>query len=157
MISYKFIIASLGLMVLTGCGQQIPAGEESKYLFSLKSGETLGDNNGVVALHDAGIFIHPGDTTPTTATFNLDDKHRSIKLRPFIAKLDAGGEKNPDAGIVGVELLLDGKSVDKFLVDRNSNLEKTLEVKGVKSLAIRVDNGNGPGWDWFTVKVLSIQ
>lgn len=154
---YKFIIAVLGLMVLTGCGEKIPAGEESKYLFSLKIGETIGDKNGAIVLRSNGIYMHPGDTIPTTATFNLDDKYHSIRLKPFIAKLDAEGEKRPDAGIVGVEILLDGKSVDKFRVDRNSNLEKTLEVKGVKSLEIRVDNGGNTGWDWFTIKVLSIE
>lgn len=153
----KLVVTFLIGMFLFGCGRpQIPAGEETKYLFGLKTGETLGDKNGAVALREDGIFIHPGDTLPTIVKFDLNDKYESIKLKPFIAKLNAEGEKHAEAGTVGVDILLDGKSADKFPVDRNSNLQKIFNVKGVKFLEIRVDNGGSTGWDWFIVKVLSI-
>jgi hypothetical protein len=159
MCSYKVFIAGLALMILAGCGESKPqVGEESKFLFSRKITESLGDNVGTVALKQDGILIHPGATTPTSVTFGLDGKYSSIVLKPFISKLDAEGEKHADAGIVGVEILVGGKSIEKFSVDRNSNLEKTLDIKGAKSLEIRVNNGNGtPAWDWFTVKVSSIK
>lgn len=158
---YKLLATTLGLMLLAGCGDsgpQIPAGEESKYLLSLKTSESLGDRVGAVSLSESGILIHPGETTPTTVNFALDGKIHSVVLKPFIAKLDEEGQKHADAGVVGVEFFVDGKSVDKFQVDRSTNLDKTVDVKGAKALEIRVDNGNGtPIWDWFTVKVVSIK
>jgi len=153
--------ACLGLTALVGCsdtGPGVPAGEESKHLFSLKSAESVGDQTGGIALNDRGIFLHPGQQTPTTVSFNLDGKYRSIGLKPYIAPLDDAGKGDPAAGVVGVEVLVDGKSVDKFQVDRNFNLEKNFELKGARLLEVRVDNGNGtPAWDWFHLKVVSIK
>jgi len=157
---YKLLAAMLGLMFLAGCGdsgQQIPAGEETKYLFSLKSGEVIGDKVGGVSLDERGIHIHPG-LTPTAVVFNLDGKIRALTYNPFIANLDAEGQKHPEAGVVGFEVLVDGKSVEKMTVDRTSKLEKTLELKDAKVLEFRVDEGNGtPAWDWFFVKVKSVK
>ena len=156
----SLVVAGCFVAGLVACesGPNVPAGEESKFLFALKTSETIGDQVGNVALDENGIMIHPGVTAPTSVSFALDGKLRAIGIKPYMAPLNEEGKAHADAGIVGVELLVDGKSVDKFTVDRNFSQEKTLDVKGAKSLEIRVDNGNGtPIWDWFHVKVTSVK
>jgi hypothetical protein len=146
--------------LLLGCdgALKVPKGEETKFLFSLKSAQSLGDGFGNLAMIQDNIYIHPGKTTATSGTFNLDGKVRSITIKPFIGKLNEVGEKMPEAGIVGFETIVDGKSIGKITVDRNTAVEKALDVRGVKSLEFRVDNGNGtPAFDWFMIHVISLE
>jgi hypothetical protein len=158
--NHNFIIVGLASFFIVACdsGPIIPKGEESKFLFAMKSSQTLGDVTGNLALNADGIHIHPGATTPTSVSFNLNGKIKTITYKPYIAKLDENGIKIPEAGIVGFEVVVDGKSMGKQQVDRTTNVEKTLDLDGVKTLVFQADNGNGtPAWDWLEVQVISIK
>jgi hypothetical protein len=55
-----------------------------------------------------------------------------------------------------VEILKDGKSADKIQVDRNTDVDINLKVDNVNTLEIQVDSNGNPAWDWFHIKVLSL-
>jgi predicted small lipoprotein YifL len=116
----------------------------------------LGDASGKLELRDYGILIHPGETTPTSVTFRLAAELKELRLRLFISGLTPEGIAIPDAGTVNVEFIADGRALFKTYIDRNSSMEKSFNVSGVRDLVIRVDNANGkPWWDWFFVSVQS--
>ena len=130
--------------------------ELTKELYSHLIRSEPGEGEGKVDLRGSGILIHPGKT-PTTATFQLTGNHRELRLRLYISPLDKEGLKVPEAGTVDVELLVDGKSVNRAYVDRMTHIELPLNVSGAKELTIRVDNANGKDWwDWFMVSVSSV-
>jgi hypothetical protein len=144
--NYRTIIAAIFASYISiACDSKlnVPKGEESRFLFATKSSQVLGDVTGNLVLNADGIHIHPGATTPTSVSFNLNRKFKSITYRPYIAKLNAEGMQNLEAGIVGVEVIVDGKSRDKMKIDRTTSIEKTLELDGAKLLVFQVDNGNG--------------
>jgi hypothetical protein len=155
-----FLIAGFASFFIIACDSRpnVPKGEETKFLFAMKSAQTLGDVTGNLVLNADGIHIHPGATTPTTVSFNLNGKIKTITYKPYIAKLDANGLNKPEAGIVGFEVVVDGKPMGKQQVDRTTNIEKTINLDGAKLLEFQVDNGNGtPAWDWFEIQVISIK
>ena len=65
----SLVVAGCFVAGLVACesGPNVPAGEESKFLFALKTSETIGDQVGNVALNENGIMIHPGATAPGTS------------------------------------------------------------------------------------------
>ncbi|MFA6954571.1 MAG: sulfatase-like hydrolase/transferase [Thermoanaerobaculia bacterium] len=129
--------------------------EATRALFARLVKKELGAESGNIELRPAGILIHPG-TTPTVATFRLGGEKASLRLRMFIAELDAPGKAVPQAGNVNVEIFVDGKSAVRCKLDRNSNEERTLDVSGANELTVRVDNANGKAWwDWFMLTALN--
>jgi len=129
----------------------------TRALFSRLTGRQLGDVNGRIELREEGILIHPGDSTPTLATFRLDGEIREMVVRLSIAPLDTQGKTTPEAGNVNVALLLDDKPLFEAYIDRTSVIERTLSVSG-RNLTVRVDNANGKSWwDWFLLTFLSMQ
>jgi hypothetical protein len=134
------------------------ANPATQALFARLARKEVGDATGKIEFRDQGILIHPGEKTPTTAVFRLDGELKQIDVRLFIAPLGPEGSKVPDAGTVNVEVLLDGKSVLKKYVDRDRVVQETLQVSGVKEMAVRVDNANGkPWWDWFMFSVTALR
>jgi hypothetical protein len=133
---------------------QVP-NELTTQLYSHLIRSEPGAGEGLVTLRGTGILIHPG-STPTTATFQLVDNKQELRLKLYISPLDAEGLKVPEAGTVNAEILVDGKSVYKTYVDRNSKIELPIAVSGAKELTVRVDNANGKAWwDWFMISVSS--
>lgn len=97
------------------------------------------------------IFLHP--TVEKDAWIDFDvDGIGSVELAPGIEKLNPECEANPSAGMVHVEVLLDGTPVEQRDVDRNYADKIGIKTNGAKSLRVEVDAGNGVAWcDWFAV------
>ena|SRR5688572_26450396 len=123
-------------------------------LFARVTKKELGDVHGVVELRNNGILIHPGATTPTSATFRLGGEIKELRVSLFISPLSPEGVAVPDAGTVNVRLLADGREVLKAAVDRNVNIQKSIDLTNVQNLEAHVDNGNGKPWfDWLILSV----
>ena len=130
--------------------------EQTKDLFSLISKKEVGDKSGKVEMRKEGILIHPGETQPTKVTFNLSGKYQKLEIRPFIAVLPDDALALKEAGTVGVEFFLDGKSESRLVVDRTTTLTKTLDLTNVETLTIIVDNFDSKAWfDWFMLGIVS--
>lgn len=72
--------------------------------------------------------------------------------------LPAYGEAQPLAGVVGFEVVVDGRPQGRMIVDRGTDAETTLDLRGARRVEFRVDNGNAtPAWDWFMVNVISLK
>jgi hypothetical protein len=129
--------------------------QKTNALFQLATDKELGDKVGLFELRQNGILIHPGETKPSKISFKLAAAYNTLTLRTFISALPDNAPLK-DAGTVGVEFLLDGKSTGRVNVDRNSKKVDTLDVAGVQVLTVIVDNGDGKSWfDWLTLAVLA--
>lgn len=132
------------------------ASNANKAFFARISKREIGDDVGKIEERNAGLLVHPGASTPTSVTFRLGGELKQLTLRLFIGQLPPDAKGVPQAGTVNAEILLDGKSAVKQHLDRNTDVQKTLDVAGVQELTLRVDNADGkPWWDWFFVSVVS--
>lgn len=115
--------------------------------------KSLGDKWGKAEMRDEGLLLHPGDKQPTILKVDGAGKAQ-LAGRGFIAELDEAGKSVPDAGTVGFEIRLDGKSVKRFSVDRRTPADFVVPLNGAKEIEVVVDNGNGKSaWDWFILDV----
>ncbi len=179
----RFIITSLVVLpisVLFGCGDKSdtkqPPGavaqksasdqslmsaistDQTRALFGLATNVDVSDKDSLFELRKEGILIHPGETRPTRVSFKLSRSYQKLIIRPFIATLPTKVTAIKEAGTVGVEFLLDGKSEGRLMVDRDSNNNKTLDLTNVDILTIVVDNGDGKPWfDWFMLGVVDLK
>jgi hypothetical protein len=129
--------------------------DQTRALFGLATNVDVSDKDSLFDLRKDGILIHPGETRPTKVSFKLSRSYQKLNIRPFIATLPPEATAIKEAGTVGVEFLLDGNSAGKFMVDRDSNNNKTLDLTNVDILTIIVDNGDGKHWfDWFMFGVV---
>ncbi len=168
---------ALPVLVLFGCGDKFdiiqPPGavaeksdpvqslasaistDQTRALFSLATNIDVSSKASLFELRKEGILIHPGETRPTKVSFKLSRIYQKLIIRPFIATLPADATAIKEAGTVGVEFLLDGKSAGRFMVDRDSTNIKTLDLTDVDVLTVVVDNGDGKPWfDWFMLGVV---
>jgi hypothetical protein len=176
-----FLFMSMCLWMTTGCGdknatiqppgaspQVAPKGaniqlppatniDKTRSLFSLATERKLGDKFGLVEMRNEGILIHPGETSPTRVSFKISRSFQSVVIRPFIASLPTDAPAT-EAGTVGVEFLLDGKSSGRIVVDRASKQINTLNLVNVDLLTVVVDNGDGKPWfDWLMIAVVDLK
>jgi peptidoglycan/LPS O-acetylase OafA/YrhL len=127
-------------------------------LYSLISSKNLGDQTGNISIEGNSIHIHPGVSTTTTVEFWLDGSLSRMTYKPLISRLDKEGEAQPLAGVVGFEVVVDGRPQGRMIVDRGTDAETTLDLRGARRVEFRVDNGNAtPAWDWFMVNVISLK
>ena len=130
--------------------------EANNYLLSLKESQSLGDVYGTISITDRGIYMHPGNTKSTSLFFKLNGKVKSLHYK-LTTEFPEACKADLKAGIVGFELLTNGKSSGRVIVDKSSTLEKEVILKGIKTMEFRVDNGNGtPGCDHLFVDITSI-
>jgi hypothetical protein len=126
--------------------------------FKLGSPLSLGDKFGVFELRPTGILIHPGQKTPTTISFDLGGRYKEIEFELYIAPLPADSVSLDEAGIVGVEFILNGKMQGRFEVSRKNKVNKDFDVTNIEKLVIKVDNGNGnPLFDWMMINIVSLK
>jgi hypothetical protein len=163
-----FLVITL-LSSIGGCGEEeqlkpektsilASSPEQTDVLFGNKVGEDLGDKFGKVELQKDGIFIHPGEGKPTTVRFDLGKQMKMIVIRPFIDQLSEPCKASPDAGVVDVEFMADGKVLEKLRVDRLTAVQKTFDLSDVQILSVRVDQGNEtPQCDWFKMSVVALK
>jgi hypothetical protein len=129
--------------------------DQTRALFSLATNIDVSNKDSLFELRKDGILIHPGETRPTKVSFKLSRNYQKLIIRPFIATLPPEATAIKEAGTVGVEFLLDGNSAGRFMVDRDSNINKTLDLTNVDILTMVVDNGDGKPWfDWFMLGVV---
>ena len=122
----------------------------SDELFARMTSRKPGDGFGRVELRGQEILIHPGDTLPTLAYFDVAGLPSPLRLHLKIGALDEAGQRVPEAGNVNVEVQLDKSVVFKAFVDRRSPSDRPIDVTGARELMIKVDNANGRAWwDWF--------
>lgn len=128
---------------------------QTRALFSLATNVDVSSKASLFELRKEGILIHPGETRPAKVSFKLSRSYKKLIIRSFIATLPADANAIKEAGTVGVEFLLDGKSAGRFMVDRDSTNIKTLDLTDVDVLTVVVDNGDGKPWfDWFMLGVV---
>lgn len=128
--------------------------KKTQVLFSYIYGKELGDTHGVVEMRDAGILLHPGTKRPTRVSFDITGKYETVTLTSFIATLPPQALEMKDAGTVGIEFFVDGVSIGRATINRYANYEKTLNLRGAKTLSINVDNSDGKPWyDWLILAV----
>lgn len=129
--------------------------DKTRELFGLATKIEVGDKVGLFELRKEGMLIHPGETKPTKVSFKVAHGYQTLVLRPYIATLPADATAVKEAGTVGVEFLLDGKSEGRFVVNRDSTYIKTLDLTNVDMLTVMVDNGDGKPWfDWLMLGVV---
>lgn len=175
--SKRFLFLAVVLVSLSGCGDKyetiLPPGavapksatvqavtptvslDKTRVLFGLATDIEIGDKVGLFELRKEGMLIHPGETKPTKVSFKLTRGYQILVVRPFISTLPSDATAVKEAGTVGVEFLLDGKSEGRFVVNRDSTYIKTLDLTNVDMLTVVVDNGDGKPWfDWLMIGVV---
>jgi hypothetical protein len=121
---------------------------ETEKLFGRLKTKRVAPPNGGVAGSAQSIFLHPSVNGPTSATFDVSGMSGKRAIEGWIAPLPAG--IGPEAGIVEVDVLLDGKSLGKFDVTRDKNMRFVADLNGKSELTVVVDAANGTdGCDWF--------
>jgi hypothetical protein len=121
-------------------------------LFRRMTLKSPGDKVGLIQLDATrGILMHPGETTPTIGTFALDGRSQPLRLSLAIGPLDQAGRAVADAGIVDVDVEIDGRRIVSARVDRDRPFTKALDVRGARQLTIRVDSAGRSWWDWLYV------
>ncbi len=129
--------------------------DKTQALFKLASQTEVCDKVGLFELRTEGILIHPGETKPTRVTFNVAQGYKTLNFRSSISTLPAEATAVKEAGTVGVEFLLDGKSNGRFEINRDSSGNKTLDLTNVDLLTVVVDNDDGKPWfDWLMLSVV---
>jgi|GEM_PF-1678438 len=99
---------------------------------------------------DNKLFLHPTDQL-AWMEFDVQGIERLV-LSGNIQPLDSSCSAIPQAGVVGLHVLVDGKEIFSDIVDRNTGREVPITLGGAKTLRINVDQGNGAPWcDWFAV------
>jgi len=129
--------------------------EKTNAFFKLKTESKLGDKVGTVELRSEGILIHPGEIKSSVVSFKISGKFSKLSVKSFISPLPIEALKIKEAGTVGVEYLLDGKSGGRFTVNRYLSPIKELNLTNVDVLTVVVDNGDGKAWfDWLMLGVV---
>ncbi len=132
--------------------------DKTRMLFGLATKIEVGDKVGLFELRKEGMLLHPGETKATKVSFNLGHRYQQIIILPFIAALPADATAVKEAGTVGVEFLLDGKSEGKLMINRDSSDIKTLDLTNVELLTVVVDNGDSKPWfDWLMLGVVDLK
>lgn len=130
--------------------------DKTNALFKLIANKELGDKVGVVEMRSEGMLIHPGEMNPSKVSFKLSHTYKKLLVRPFIAALPADAIKIKEAGTIGIDFWLDGKSQGRFIVNRDTRLTKELDLTNVDTLTIVVDNADGKAWfDWLMLGVVN--
>jgi len=129
--------------------------DKTRTLFSLAEKIEVGDKVGLFELRAEGMLIHPGETKPTRVTFKVAHGYKALIIRTFISALPAEATAVKEAGTVGVEFLLDGKSNGRVEINRNSSGSEILDLTNVDLLTVVVDNSDGKPWfDWLMLSVI---
>jgi hypothetical protein len=136
---------------------QVPivAFDKTRDLFDLLIKKDVGDKVGLVELRSEGILIHPGETHPTKVYFKFSRTYQKLLVRPFIAALPAEAATIKEAGTVGVEFFINGKSEKRMIVNRDTVDIVELDLSNTDLFTVVVDNGDGKPWfDWFILGVV---
>lgn len=98
------------------------------------------------------IFMPPAKDHAGWVEFDVSGL-ASLTLAPRINPLTAGCKANPQAGVVGVGVTLDGHPLrPRFIVDRDYARSLAVDVSGARRLRVAVDPGNGTtDCDWFSL------
>lgn len=130
---------------------------KTKELFALASEKKIGDKVGLFEMRENGILVHPGETQSTRINFRLSRSFYRITVRSFIAPLPPEASVK-EAGTVGVEFFVDGKSLGRAYVDRYSKQIDSFDLTDIEMLTVVVDNGNGKPWfDWLMLAVVELK
>ena len=104
---------------------------------------------------DGQLFMHPADDHDAWIEFDVNGLS-SIDLTPHINALDDKCKAlGPQAGVVALTVLADGKPVtNKLTIDRYYDKPLHIDLDSAHSLRIDVNKGNQVTWcDWFSVGV----
>lgn len=103
------------------------------------------------------IHMHPGRKGPAELRFELPAGMRRIGLRPYIGTLSDQCRANPEAGVVRLQALIDGKVVHDTTVRENSVNPMSILTPGGGELTFRADKGNGTETcDWLYIRVTEL-
>jgi hypothetical protein len=126
--------------------------EQAKKLFGLITSKEFCEPNGVVSFSENAIYLHPSKDSPTTVKFDITQKFGKIVFCGWISNLPEGAP--PEAGVVDVELFVDGESQGRSTVDRDNSAIVEVDLAGKSELRISVDCANGTDTcDWFHIGI----
>lgn len=127
-----------------------------------KKGKYRDGYSPIMVQSDNRLFMPPGDDHSAWIEFDVSSIHQLV-LSPYINPLssDCANQNEPgkEAGVAGVDFLLDDKPViPRFLVDRNYRGSIPINVNGAHTLRITVDKGNQVSWcDWLSIGVQELE
>ncbi len=126
----------------------------SEALYDRISSSQPGSGPGSIAWWEgSGIHIHPG-ATPSEVVFDVSDAKEIAVLEFWIKDLPPDALSNPLAGTAAVEVFLDGISQGRKEVNRERNESLTVNLDGVSSMRVVVDDSDGAQLcDWFFMGV----
>jgi hypothetical protein len=140
-------LKELGIDIIQSIKPEINTGK-TKTIYESILQNSLGNMYGI-KFSPGGIFMHPGGQ-PTKATFNISGKLNMCQLVGYIAELPVDALEDPLAGMVEMEVFVDGKSEGRRIVDRFTNQSYNLDLTNAKKLKVIVDCANGTAiWDHF--------
>lgn len=123
--------------------------------FNRLTSKLAGDEVGAVQLRDIGILLHPGLNSPTEAVFSTLGFQLPVTFATWMCGLPPEALANPDAGVAGIEFILDGRPTGRVVVDRSTNSYHTFDLSAVQQVKIVADNGNGQSiYDWLFIGVM---
>jgi hypothetical protein len=129
--------------------------DKTNLLYKLAINKMPGDKAGLIEMRSEGILIHPGENLPSKVSFKLSRTYQTLSVKSFISSLPVEATEIKEAGTVGVEFLLDGKSEGRFIVHRDAPFIKNIELTNIDILTIVVDNHDGKPWfDWLMLGVV---
>lgn len=110
---------------------------------------------------DGQLFMHPADVRPARLVLDvadLDALEITPRIEPLSEECLGFNEPGKEGGVVGLEILLDGRPLlSRMVIDRDHASSLPLQVGGGTRLELRVDKGNEVPWcDWFSVGAQSI-
>ena len=106
---------------------------------------------------DKKIFMHPTVPKPAWMEFNVEGLS-SVGLTPVIQPLSDSCRHIPRGGMVGVDVSVDGRVVERVEVDRNYRGTVRVPLDHARRMRVSVDAGNGVTWcDWASVGFSSIR
>ncbi len=123
----------------------------AQFMFQRMAARQQGDVT--LRISPAGqIFMPPAKNHAGWIEFDVSGM-ASLTLAPRINPLTAGCKANPEAGVVGVRITLDGRPLrSRFIVNRDHTRPLVLDVSGARRLRVEVDQGNATtNCDWFSI------
>jgi hypothetical protein len=98
-----------------------------------------------------GIRIH-AQSNPQVVSFNLNGEFQQLEFHAFIEELPDSALLNKKAGVVAVQILMDGKYLGRWIVDASRNFSKKLNLYGAQELKVIVDSAKETiSCDWLNI------
>lgn len=130
-----------------------------KDFLSLLSEQKLGDTYGLIKVYNQNtLFIHPGENTPTEATFSAVKfkelfQEEKISVHLSISPLLAADAIARGAGNVRVTLNSDEETLLDAVITTSTPYTKEISIKDLDKIHIKIDNNGSADSDWLLLSI----